>query len=406
MRGRLLPQANDPFWQNHHILSNILLVNKWRDFGPWYIVLKVFLSAMLGLAINLGTQCQDNISTAFTSFLVVSPIVSQGLLNGLHILWAGVLGSAFGMISLAVWGLANSTGDAFANDSLPWLRVPLTMAVAAYSLFVLDQFTNPSAVTTAVFSALYVQLAAVPYPPMASDPIWAQVLVTRILALTTGVVAGTVVNVLLSGAFYDWIFKNQSYSTDAKLLDCLPKLLACDFSGEYIFSVLLSRITDAEAAIRELTWVSRMVTCDARLAKRSHVRLTNYVTILKLYLNLASLYGFVGKSFSSTDEVGNMVKEILAETTVRLNDILGWSSGVSTTGISLTDANFSLVHPVASDLPSKTGNTLVSDVKTKVLAKHGYTELDPSVHSIMVSLDNLVKQLLSVYFGMVENMNV
>ncbi len=310
----------------------------------------MLITLVLTLAINLGTQCQDHVSSTFTSYLVVSSVVSQGLRTGFHVFWAGILGSLFGMISLAVWGLANAPfGNAFATDALPWLRVPLTMAVATYTLFLLRQFDNPAANTTAVFSALYVQLAAVPYPPMADYPTWAQVLVTRILALSTGVLAATLINVLVSGFFYSSIFRNQQYVVETQLVHALPCLLNVDFAGDYLFTSILGKINDAEAAMQELTWFScnctsmpgtilqsvyqGLKTSEANkrdpvwlanqdapiLFHATYVRLLNYIYVLKNYLQLSSLYSYTGKCYS----------RILLEPTIVNGREIEWQAFVS-----------------------------------------------------------------------------
>jgi hypothetical protein len=402
----VIPKATSSFWSQHHILSNILLVDQWTDFGPWYIILKVLLSAMLALGINLGTQCQDNISATFTAFLVVSPVVSQGLRTGFHVFWAGILGSTFGMISLAIWGLANSPN--FPSESLPWLRVPLTMAAATYALFVLNQFGNPPAATTAVFSALYVQLAAVPYPPMSADPIWAQVLVTRILALSTGVLAATVVNILLSGLFYTWIFRNQEFSIERQMLQALPVLLRGDFEGEFIFSSLISRIHDGEAAQQELSWLSCDCGTKTRLAQTNNIRLANYVEALKLYLQLASLYGFSGKCHRRILVPTNgdinwdgVLEEIMQETVVKLSERLGWPPlSSSTLGPTLAEKIFACPVPVLFNAQStQFKSNLMSDIIQRVMIKRSGSPQDvhPFLQSLLMSLTDVAAQLINLY---------
>ncbi len=367
-------------------------MESWREFGPWYIITKTILAALLAMCINLATHCLDDVSTSFTSFLVVSAVVSQGLKNGFHVLWAGLMGSLLGLISVAVWGLANTPIDSnqFPVAALPWLRVPLTMGAAVYFLFLLKQFQNPAAATSAVFSALFVQQAQIAYPPIIGAPTWIQVLVTRILALTTATLAATIINFLISGLFYSNIFRNQQYVAETQLTFALPQLLKSSFDGEFIFGSILGKLGDGHAAMQELKLLScecwgggrgsmlrafqagetpdvyRARLGEAKWTKKqlrrisgpfraTYTQLLNYTWALKCYLQLASIFAFTGKcgktvKIPPTLVNGNVIvwldvlDDILLKSVTELGRRLGWPPAQSETrkwrGKSLTDRIF------------------------------------------------------------------
>lgn len=206
----------------------------------------------------------DHVSSTLVAVLSVSAVALAGLRQGL----AQLVGSALG----GVWGTAATLAG------LPPLAgVPLAVGVAIVTAFAARA---GSAYPIAAFTALYLILVPQGTP--------LETLGIRLLAVTSGVVGGLLVNVVVSARFYRRIYAARLATAEEEVRALVPAAVGGGpDAAEAGFARLAALQAELDEALRELRW---------RRARATHAELRAMwwrVERLRSLLHLASNVGLV-----------------------------------------------------------------------------------------------------------------
>ena len=187
------PQSRD---RSPDHLGSMAVLGSQLPRNPWRYVFhagKAALACALALWIDRSTGNPDHVTSTFVAVLAVSPVVLMGLRRSLDQVAGSLLGGAFG-------GAAMLTGLDLG------LGIPLAVGLAVLSSFALG-FGRGYPV--AAFTALFVQ--AVPR----GDAV--DTLEVRMLAVATAAVSAFVVNLVVSAAAYESIFRRRIRFAEATI---------------------------------------------------------------------------------------------------------------------------------------------------------------------------------------------
>lgn len=181
--------------------------------------------ALVGVSL-LGIE--DLVTAAFVAVLCCSPAVSLGYRQGLSQLVGSLLGGTLGVVALGL-GMPALAG------------VPLAVGLGILATFLLGLH---AAVPVAAFTALFVQL--VPFGSPAET--WA----TRQAAVVVACLAGALVNVVVSAAFYPSVFRKRLQRVEGYLDRLLAVAEAQPSAVAPGFRVLEALSDELRSARREL----------------------------------------------------------------------------------------------------------------------------------------------------------
>jgi hypothetical protein len=229
-----------------------------------FLAAKALLACLVTLQLDGLLGNPDHVSSTFVAVLSVAVVALAGLRQGA----TQLLGSALG----GVWGTCATLAG------LPPLAgVPLAVGLAVVTAFAARA---GSAYPIAAFTALY--LILVPQgTPLATLGI-------RMLAVTSGVVGGLVVNVVVSALFYRGIYERRLAAVEDEVRALLPAAVRDGLdAAEGGFARLAALQGDLDAALQELRW---------RRAWRTHAAIRDMwwrVEKLRTLLHLASHVGWL-----------------------------------------------------------------------------------------------------------------
>ena len=208
------------------MLGPALPRNPWRHV---FHAAKAALACALALGIDSLTGNPDHVTSTFVAVLAVSPVVLMGLRRSLDQIAGSLLGGLFG------------GGAMLAGLSLG-LGIPLAVALSILACFACG-FGRGYPV--AAFTALFVQ--AVPFGDAAAT------LEVRMLAVATAAVSAFLVNVVVSAAAYENIFRRRLRFAESTVSALLVR--AADEGPEVVregFPVLAELSEELSLALGEL----------------------------------------------------------------------------------------------------------------------------------------------------------
>ncbi|MEM1182684.1 MAG: hypothetical protein AAGM22_30340 [Acidobacteriota bacterium] len=208
------------------VLGPALPRNPWRHV---FHAVKAALACALALGIDSLTGNPDHVTSTFVAVLAVSPVVLLGLRRSLDQVAGSVLGGIFGGAAMLA-GLSIHLG------------IPLAVALSILSCFACG-FGRGYPV--AAFTALFVQ--AVPFGDAADT------LEVRMLAVATAAASAFLVNVLVSAAAYESIFRRRLRFAEATVSALLVR--AADEGPKVVrdgFPMLTELSEELNLAIGEL----------------------------------------------------------------------------------------------------------------------------------------------------------
>jgi len=229
-----------------------------------FLAAKALLACLVTLLLDGLLGNPDHVSSTFVAVLSVAVVALAGLRQGAAQLVGSALGGVWGTVATLL-GLPHLVG------------VPLAVGLAVVTAFAARA---GSAYPIAAFTALY--LILVPQgTPLATLGI-------RMLAVTSGVVGGLVVNVVVSALFYRSIYQRRLAAVEDEVYGLLPAAVRNGLdAAEGGFARLAALQGDLDAALRELRW---------RRAWRTHAAIRDLwwrVEKLRTLLHLASHVGWL-----------------------------------------------------------------------------------------------------------------
>ncbi len=272
------------FWQDHPIVSTLLLKRIWSSHGPWWILLKVAIALTSALALDLVTQNPDSTTATFIAWLSLSDVVSNGFKQSFSVFFGAVLGACIGVGLQA--GLVPLSPYAIIG------AVPLAVIITVYMLFLFQRENDFGALTNGAFSALFTVIVPNAYPPLALAPLPLQTLVVRLIAVSEGVVCGSIANILVSGLFYRRLFYQRHLAVARALRFAILDLARDPIGSQYAFGLVRDCQLSIQSALGE---VSGIKTTRVKLSdNQTYADLHEYEATLTTYLKLLNLYAYVG----------------------------------------------------------------------------------------------------------------
>ncbi len=223
---------------------------------PFFLALKAGLATLVALALDRLTGNPDHLSAAFVAVLCAAPTVLIGLRRAALQLLGSLVGGVLGTV-VVLGGVP------------PLVGVPAAVALSVWVML----RRAPLAYPVAAFSVLTVGLIPRGTP--------SETLLVRLVAVASAAVAGTVVNLVVSGFSYRNVFERRLRRAEAAVLARLAR------SGEGAgalqpgFQLLAALDEELSAALAELQ-ARRSVQTRARLEA-----LRGAVESLRVTLHLA-----------------------------------------------------------------------------------------------------------------------
>jgi len=231
-----------------------------------FLAVKAALACLAAMLLDRLVGNPDSVSSTFVAVLCVSPIVLAGIRQA----WSQLVGSILG----GIWGALALQADLPTQAGVP-LAVGLAILTAHAARV-------PSGYPIAAFTALYLILV-----PRATP---LDTFGVRLLAVSSGAVAGFAVNLLVSGIFYRNIFRDRTKLVGQRVYELLPAAARQGpDAAECGFALLAAVQGDLAQALEELRW---------RRAWATHAAIREMLwrlEHLRFLLHLACNFGYIAR---------------------------------------------------------------------------------------------------------------
>lgn len=165
----------------------------------------------------------------------------------MRILFAAMVGSAIGILCSIIFGLSTFLD-----------RLPVAMFVTMYFLYLMGFQNNIGMITSGQFSSLFVQIVPIWWDDLhlneSNHHIWLSTFTVRVVALTTGAVCATLVNVIVSGPFFNRIIVYRMKFLNQITFQFLHPLVQDPYNPgiRSQFSMLLTSLYDVDSARQDI----------------------------------------------------------------------------------------------------------------------------------------------------------
>ena len=357
------------------VANFLLLRHLWRSHGPFYVCAKVFVATILIIVCDRHiTRNPDSISSVFNAVLFVAPVTLRGLTTALNIYVAAIFGGVLGTI-----------GNILIPDPITtFYRVPLALAFTYYFFCLAGKQDDVAALTSAYFSALFVQLLLLPYPPL--EPVisfahwpWVHTLIIRGLSIFTALIFVTLTNFVFSGLFYKRIFRKRIRNLQGVMPDMLlsiaqdPNPLRVSTAN----ALLVDLLQDLDTAMIERSFLHR--NADVGVLEKDKF-------IAHLYFKLLNLFTFMG-----------FQRDVMSEKEVRLMDSYCHRIGLLLRQVVICPAQFKVPSSRADSLSAS-----ITPIAPNIFDVESFHILAYSMNLTLHSLVELKSKLSKDHGNLVE----
>ncbi|KAL0240997.1 hypothetical protein GEMRC1_006233 [Eukaryota sp. GEM-RC1] len=201
--------------------------------SPLFLTLKTGFATAVALLIDMLIRNPDHVTSTFLAVLTTSPSVSLGLARGIESYYAATVGAVFGFFPLLF-------------RFSPILAVPLSVPPSVL-VMVLTGYEYLFGV--AAFSALYVSLVEFDNPY--------NTLFVRFKSISSGVLAASLINILISAWQYKKIFSRKIEIVRSNIINNLEMILTISRENPLGASPLFAQIEDLSRTLARARFEAR-----------------------------------------------------------------------------------------------------------------------------------------------------